>query len=141
MPLPAEVAQIAAQVGEVFGLDLYGVDVLLGPDGPVVVDINDFPSFRQVPDAVARVARAVLRLARTGTAVTAPAVALDASGLETVGLGAGAVRMPAQGGGAAVGAGVASGLGGGLGGGGVAVGGVGGVGIGGIGAAPVGGAI
>ncbi|MGW1176806.1 hypothetical protein ACWD4P_24200, partial [Kitasatospora sp. NPDC002543] len=31
--------------------------VLLGPDGPVVVDVNDFPSFRQVPDAVARVAR------------------------------------------------------------------------------------
>ncbi|MCX4685595.1 hypothetical protein OG401_14955 [Kitasatospora purpeofusca] len=141
VPLPAEVAQIAAQVGEVFGLDLYGVDVLLGPDGPVVVDINDFPSFRQVPDAVARVARAVLRLARTGTAVTAPAMALDASGLETVGLGAGAVRMPAQGGGAAVGVGVASGLGGGLGGGGVAVGGVGVGGIGGIGAAPVGGAI
>jgi ribosomal protein S6--L-glutamate ligase len=29
----------------------------------MVVDINDFPSFRQVPDAVDRVARAVLRLA------------------------------------------------------------------------------
>ncbi|AJC57028.1 LigA protein [Streptomyces sp. 769] len=67
VPLPAEVARIAAEIGEVFGLDLYGVDVLLGPDGPVVVDINDFPSFRQVPDAVARVSAAVLRLARRGT--------------------------------------------------------------------------
>jgi ribosomal protein S6--L-glutamate ligase len=74
VPLPASVARIAAQVGEVFGLDLYGLDVLLGPDGPVVVDVNDFPSFRQVPDAVARVARAVLRLARSGTAVSAPAL-------------------------------------------------------------------
>lgn len=80
VPLPGEVARIAAQVGEVFGLDLYGVDVLLGPDGPVVVDINDFPSFRQVPDAVARVARAVLRLARSGTAVSAPAPALVSAG-------------------------------------------------------------
>lgn len=66
VPLSAEVAAIAAQVGAVYGLDLYGVDVLLGPDGPVVVDVNDFPSFRQVPDAAARVARAVLDLARGG---------------------------------------------------------------------------
>ncbi|MEW2547665.1 hypothetical protein AB0910_18150 [Streptomyces sp. NPDC047002] len=66
--LPREVAAIAARVGEVYGLDLYGLDVLLGPDGPVVVDVNDFPSFRQVPDAASRVARAVLRLARAGGA-------------------------------------------------------------------------
>ncbi|QLE75381.1 hypothetical protein FGW37_30745 [Streptomyces rectiverticillatus] len=66
VPLSAEVAAIAARVGEVFGLDLYGVDVVLGPDGPVVVDVNDFPSFRQVPDAVARVAWAILRLADAG---------------------------------------------------------------------------
>jgi ribosomal protein S6--L-glutamate ligase len=48
--------------------------VLFGPDGPVVVDVNDFPSFRQVPDAAARVARAVLGLAsRSGGAAAAPA--------------------------------------------------------------------
>lgn len=64
VPLPAEVARTVAEVGEVYGLDLYGVDVLLGPDGPVVVDVNDFPSFRQVPDAAARVGRAILELAR-----------------------------------------------------------------------------
>ncbi|WP_328924121.1 hypothetical protein OG429_05360 [Streptomyces sp. NBC_00190] len=73
VPLSAEVAAIAEQVGAVYGLDLYGVDVLLGPDGPVVVDVNDFPSFRQVPDAAARVARAVLELARTGGSAPPPA--------------------------------------------------------------------
>lgn len=73
VPLSAEVAAIAAQVGAVYGLDLYGVDVLLGPDGPVVVDVNDFPSFRQVPDAAARVARAVLDLARSGGGPPPPA--------------------------------------------------------------------
>ncbi|MGW2417441.1 ATP-grasp domain-containing protein [Streptomyces tubercidicus] len=67
VPLTTEVARITAEIGDVFGLDLYGVDILLGPDGPVVVDINDFPSFRQVPDAVARVSAAVLDLARRGT--------------------------------------------------------------------------
>ncbi|MBO1419919.1 RimK family alpha-L-glutamate ligase [Streptomyces sp. FH025] len=84
VPLSASVARIAAQVGEVFGLDLFGVDVLLGPDGPMVVDVNDFPSFRQVPEAVARVARAVLRLARSGTAASlpgTPAALVPAGGL------------------------------------------------------------
>ncbi|WP_051806607.1 ATP-grasp domain-containing protein [Streptomyces sp. NRRL F-2747] len=81
VPLSAEVAAIAAQVGVVYGLDLYGVDVLLGPDGPVVVDVNDFPSFRQVPDAAARVGRAVLGLARTGSPAAASACRPPARGL------------------------------------------------------------
>ncbi|MFI7241454.1 ATP-grasp domain-containing protein [Streptomyces qinglanensis] len=68
VPLSAEVAALAAETGSVYGLDLYGVDVLLGPEGPVVVDVNDFPSFRQVPDATARVAHAILALARAGSA-------------------------------------------------------------------------
>nr|WTB31695.1 hypothetical protein OG781_21340 [Streptomyces sp. NBC_00830] len=87
IPLSAEVAGIVAEVGRVYGLDLYGVDVLLGPDGPVVVDVNDFPSFRQVPDAAARVARAILELARRGGAV--PAVVGAAPPPEPV-------RIPAQ---------------------------------------------
>ncbi|MGW4566916.1 ATP-grasp domain-containing protein [Streptomyces sp. NPDC004561] len=73
VPLPDEVAAIAARAGAVYGLDLYGVDVVLGPDGPVVVDVNDFPSFRQVPDAAARVARAVLGLAARGSRTVEPA--------------------------------------------------------------------
>lgn len=78
VPLSAEVAEIADRVGAVYGLDLYGVDVLLGPDGPVVVDVNDFPSFRQVPEAAARVARAVLGLARTGASAPPPPTATPA---------------------------------------------------------------
>lgn len=65
--LGREVRKIAARVGEVFGLDLFGVDIVIGPDGPVVVDVNDFPSFRQVPDAVATVAQAIVELAGTGS--------------------------------------------------------------------------
>jgi ribosomal protein S6--L-glutamate ligase len=68
VPLSTEVADLVAETGSVYGLDLYGADVLLGPDGPMVVDVNDFPSFRQVPDATARVARAILSLARAGRA-------------------------------------------------------------------------
>ncbi|MGW1553588.1 ATP-grasp domain-containing protein, partial [Streptomyces sp. NPDC002346] len=85
VPLPAEVAAAAAKVGAVFGLDLYGIDVVLGPDGPVIVDINDFPSFRQVPDAVSRLAGTVLDLARSGgsarTGVLAPAPRIPSQSL------------------------------------------------------------
>lgn len=60
--LASDVAKLVADIGTVFGLDLYGVDLVEGPDGWVVVDVNDFPSFRCVPHAVARVAKAILRL-------------------------------------------------------------------------------
>ncbi|MEU9113635.1 hypothetical protein AB0D04_18110 [Streptomyces sp. NPDC048483] len=80
VPLTPEVARITAEIGEVFGLDLYGADILLGPDGPVVVDVNDFPSFRQVPDAVARVGEAVLRLARAGARTGSRTGAVAAAG-------------------------------------------------------------
>ncbi|MFQ6269844.1 ATP-grasp domain-containing protein [Kutzneria viridogrisea] len=61
--LADDVAELVTEVGAVFGLDLFGVDLVEGPEGWMVVDINDFPSFRCVPDAVGRVARGVLRLA------------------------------------------------------------------------------
>ncbi|MGW3266158.1 ATP-grasp domain-containing protein [Streptomyces sp. NPDC001056] len=88
VPLSAEIAAIAAQVGVVYGLDLYGVDVVLGPNGPVVVDVNDFPSFRQVPDAPARLARAVLSLA-SGATSGATAAAQPSLGAAPVPLTAG----------------------------------------------------
>ncbi|MGP3987250.1 ATP-grasp domain-containing protein [Streptomyces sp. 3N207] len=94
VPLSAEVADLVAETGNVYGLDLYGVDVLLGPDGPVVVDVNDFPSFRQVPDATTRVAQAILALAHTGgTEPSAPLAALPGAASEG---SAGAARVPVQ---------------------------------------------
>ncbi len=70
VPLPSGTAALMHRIGAVFGLDLFGVDIIEGPDGPMIVDINDFPSFRCVPDGVARVSRAVLDLAATGAGRT-----------------------------------------------------------------------
>ena len=39
------------EIGRVFKLRLYGVDLIMTGRGPVVVDINAFPGFRGVPDA------------------------------------------------------------------------------------------
>jgi ABC-type multidrug transport system ATPase subunit len=50
-PISHAVHSIALQCGEVFGLGLYGLDVIEGPDGPVVIDVNYFPSYKGVPGA------------------------------------------------------------------------------------------
>ena len=44
--LPIEWAKLTLEIGRVFGLRLYGVDLLLTKQGPIVVDVNAFPGFR-----------------------------------------------------------------------------------------------
>ena len=55
-PVSDEVRRIALRCGEVSGLGLYGLDMIEGLDGPVVVDLNYFPSYRGVPEAAPLVA-------------------------------------------------------------------------------------
>lgn len=63
VPVSREMLKLAQRVGRVFGLDLYGVDVLETPQGLMVVDINDFPSFYGVPRKVAAIAEYILHAA------------------------------------------------------------------------------
>jgi glutathione synthase/RimK-type ligase-like ATP-grasp enzyme len=62
--LTDELRELALRVGTVFGLDIYGVDVVEGPNGWVVIDVNDFPSFKKVPDAAQMVAASVVDIAQ-----------------------------------------------------------------------------
>lgn len=61
--LTNELRDLAVAFGRVFGLHIYGVDLLRSPAGWVAVDINDFPSFHHVPEAAERVASSVIRMA------------------------------------------------------------------------------
>lgn len=63
IPLTREMLTLARRVGQVFGLDLYGVDVLDTPQGLMLVDINDFPSFYGVPRKVICIAEYILHAA------------------------------------------------------------------------------
>jgi ribosomal protein S6--L-glutamate ligase len=63
IPITIEMRALALQVGEIFGLDVYGLDVVETTSGSLVVDINDFPSFGQVPDATIIVAAHILKVA------------------------------------------------------------------------------
>ena len=57
--IPSTWRELALRTGRVFALDIYGVDILLGPSGPVIVDINAFPGARGqdgAPEALASLA-------------------------------------------------------------------------------------
>ena len=56
--------KLALDVGRLFELDIYGLDVVETPQGLAVLDINDFPSFGLVPRAVARVSEYILHAAK-----------------------------------------------------------------------------
>ncbi len=49
--LPEDWVHMALAIGSVFDLCLYGVDLLVSEEGPVIVDVNSFPGFRGVPGA------------------------------------------------------------------------------------------
>lgn len=77
--LTRELRRLALHVGKIFGLDIYGLDVVETPDGPVVVDVNDFPSYGQVPRAVELVASHILQIATRARLQREPSV-LSVSG-------------------------------------------------------------
>ena len=64
IPVTPELRTLALNVGDLFGLDLYGVDVVQTADGWVGVDINDFPTFGGVPGVVKLIAEFILHVAR-----------------------------------------------------------------------------
>lgn len=43
--LPREWAYIALEIGRIFNMRLYGVDLLITGRGPMIVDVNSFPGF------------------------------------------------------------------------------------------------
>lgn len=58
-----EVQEIARRCGHIFGLGLYGLDIIEGPHGPVVIDLNYFPSYKGVPNAAKQIADYMLDFA------------------------------------------------------------------------------
>lgn len=55
-PVSTEMRDLALRCGRVFGLRLYGIDVVEGREGPKVIDVNYFPGYKGVPGAAYSVA-------------------------------------------------------------------------------------
>ena len=49
--LPDDWVRITLEIGRIFNMRLYGLDLLLTGQGPVIVDVNSFPGFRGVRGA------------------------------------------------------------------------------------------
>ncbi len=64
LPVPLEVERLALLCGRLFGLEIYGVDLLRTDDGWQVVEVNDFPSFTAIPDPAEWIAGYLLGVAR-----------------------------------------------------------------------------
>jgi len=59
--------ELAVRCGVIFGLDLYGVDCIETPEGPVVIEVNDFPNYSGTEGMDASLARFVVDRARFTT--------------------------------------------------------------------------
>jgi ribosomal protein S6--L-glutamate ligase len=49
VPATTDLEKLARACMELFGLELYGVDCIETPNGPVVIEVNDFPNYSGVP--------------------------------------------------------------------------------------------
>jgi ribosomal protein S6--L-glutamate ligase len=64
--LTPEYEAIGRRCGELFDLELYGVDCIETPSGLLVIEVNDFPNYTSVPEADKKLADYVIRRAGKG---------------------------------------------------------------------------
>jgi fructose-1,6-bisphosphatase/inositol monophosphatase family enzyme/glutathione synthase/RimK-type ligase-like ATP-grasp enzyme len=72
--VPRELADIALRCADAFGVDVFGVDIILSGGVPYVVDMQCFPGFKGVPDAAPQLAEVIHAAARKATGAGASAV-------------------------------------------------------------------
>lgn len=58
-----ELEDLVRRCGKVFGLELYGVDLVKTPKGFSVIEVNCFPGFKGVPEAGPRISKFILERA------------------------------------------------------------------------------
>jgi ribosomal protein S6--L-glutamate ligase len=57
VPLTPALEELGRKCGQIFRLELYGVDCIETADGPLVIEINDYPNYTGVPGANEELAR------------------------------------------------------------------------------------
>jgi glutathione synthase/RimK-type ligase-like ATP-grasp enzyme len=60
-----ELADLVRRCGELFGLELYGVDLVKTPKGYSVIEVNCFPGYKGVPDGGRRIADFILERSKS----------------------------------------------------------------------------
>ncbi len=52
VPIDKQFKSRIKRLGRKFGMSVFGLDYILTEEGPYIIDINDFPSFRSIPEAI-----------------------------------------------------------------------------------------
>ncbi|TFG05615.1 MAG: hypothetical protein EU539_09120 [Promethearchaeota archaeon] len=53
VPIDKELKRRILKLGRKFGMSIYGIDYISDEEGvPCIIDVNDFPSFRYIPEAI-----------------------------------------------------------------------------------------
>ena len=55
-----ELVDLVRRCGKLFGLELYGVDLVRTPQGYSVIEVNCFPGFKGVPEGGKRISNFIL---------------------------------------------------------------------------------
>ena len=63
--LTPQLEDLGQRCGRLFGLDLFGVDCIFTEEGPLVIEINDYPNYTNVPDANKELAQYVINKMRS----------------------------------------------------------------------------
>jgi glutathione synthase/RimK-type ligase-like ATP-grasp enzyme len=63
IPITPQLRDLGQRCGKLFGLDLFGVDCIETEEGVLIIEINDYPNYTNVPNANAQLADYVLRRA------------------------------------------------------------------------------
>lgn len=64
LPITAELRSLARRCGELFHLELFGVDCIETEQGPLVIEVNEFPNYSAVPGADEKLSNFVLAFAK-----------------------------------------------------------------------------
>lgn len=64
VPLTADLSILARRCGDLFNLELFGVDCIETEQGPLVIEVNEFPNYSAVPGADEKLSNYVLAFAK-----------------------------------------------------------------------------
>ena len=62
VPVDKELKRRIKRLGRKLNMSVFGVDYILTDDGPYIIDINDFPSFRSIPEGVSLISDHIYNL-------------------------------------------------------------------------------
>ncbi|MFW9783946.1 MAG: hypothetical protein ACFFFB_16795 [Candidatus Heimdallarchaeota archaeon] len=62
VPIEKQLKSRIKRLGRKFRMNIFGLDYILTEDGPCIIDVNDFPSFRSIPEGISLISDYIYNL-------------------------------------------------------------------------------